>query len=164
MRVHFKAFTILLLLLCLASCAKRSRIVSFRLYDAESRKPLSNMTITVYDGHDMNLPHDPRQIDNAPYRFGDFKTSPDGVLMLDLSKLRDPYGVILVEAGKLYKYIRHKGNRVKIVHYKRQGYSLRVVAHHNYDLRTKLMTITTIDSNLESQPKKFDVVDVPMDR
>lgn len=137
-------------------------MVSFRLYDSKEGKPLANALVSVYDGFDRSF-GDPRQTDHTPYHLEDIKTSADGILKLDLARFTDPYNEILLKAGGLYKYLHRKENAIKVCHYKPEGVSLRVIAHYDYDLWRRLVTVSTIDGNQTSEPKEFDVIDVPMD-
>jgi hypothetical protein len=149
---------------CSPSTPVRSQIVSFRLCDSQSGKVLSDTIVSIYDGHDRNISSDPRSINNAPYHFADMKTSSDGILYIDLARLKDRFGEILLQSDSHYKYIHAKRNTITVLRYIQQGYSLRVVAHHNYNIEKGLVTTITFPNKKVSEPKKFEIIEVPMDR
>jgi hypothetical protein len=136
---------------------------SFRLTNQATAKPLTNVVVSVYDGFNKDLPPfaGPVRSDNEPYHFADIKTSTNGTLDLDLSRLKE--NTVFITAGELYKYIRHQGNLVTVIHYNREGNSLRVSAHYNYDLKTKLVTVIRFAEKQAEQVKVFSIIDVPMD-
>jgi hypothetical protein len=136
---------------------------SFRLTNQATAIPLTNVVVSVYDGFDKKLPPfgGPVGSDNKPYHFADITTSTNGTLDLDLNQLKED--TVLITTGPLYKYIRHQGNLVTVIHYNREGNSLRVSAHYNYDLRTKLVTVIRFPQKRSEQGKEFSIIDVPMD-
>ena len=136
---------------------------SFRLTNQATAKPLTNVVVSVYDGFDKKLPPfgGPVRSDNKRYHFADITTSTNGTLDLDLSQLKED--TVLITAGHLFKYIRHQGNIVTVIHYNREGNSLRVSAHYNYDLKTKLVTVIRFPEKRSQQVKEFSIIDVPMD-
>lgn len=167
------AVAIMLSLACNGCAARQSNTLemSFRLTNQTTAEPLTNVVVSVYDGFDKTFRAFPRPV-NEPYHFADITTSANGILSLDLSQFKEDE--VLIKAGKLYKYIPHKGNIVKVIHYIREGNSLRVSAHYDYDLKTKLVSVTRIPTNQqvkaftspESRLKKvesFLIIDVPMD-
>jgi hypothetical protein len=119
--------------------------------------------VSVYDGFDKSLPPfaGPVRSDNKPYHFADITTSTNGTLDLDLSQLKED--TVLITAGPLYKYIRHRGDLLTVIHYDREGNSLRVSAHYNYDLRTKIFAVVHFPEGRTEQGKEFSMIDVPMD-
>ena len=174
MRSFFRA--LLLVLLCFFSACDHKEStdilnVSFRLYDSETEQLLSDTLVSIYDGFDKRLPPfaGPVRSDNAPYHFADVVISPNGILSLDLSKFKE--NDILITAGKLYKYIYHEENTVRVIHYKREEFSLHVTAHYNYNLETKLLEIKRLEesedakkiSYISEEPKNFSYINVPMD-
>ena len=137
---------------------------TFRLTNQATGILLTNVVVSVYDGFDKSLPPfaGPVGSDNRQYHLADITTSTNGTLELDLSQLKED--TVLITAGPLYKYIRHQGNLVTVVHYDREGNSLRVSAHYNYDLRTRVVAVTRLPEDRSEQAKEFSIVDVPMDR
>jgi hypothetical protein len=159
------AVSITVSLACTGCIATQSNPLkaSFRLTNQATTKPLTNVVVTVFDGFDKNLPPfaGPVRSDNEPYYFADITTSTNGTLDLDLNQLKED--TVLITAGELYKYIRHQGNLVTVIHYNREGNSLHVSAHYNYDLKTKLVTVIRFPEKRAEQAKVFSIIDAPMD-
>lgn len=139
--------------------------VFFRLTNAVTGKPLANVIVSVYDGFDrtefsfFSVPT--RKANNEPYRVADVKTTSDGSISLNLRKFKED--TILITCGELFKYIRHQGHLVTVIHYTREGNSLRVTAHYNYDLKTNLVTVIHFPDQNSDPPVAFSLIEVPMD-
>lgn len=164
-----------IMLLC-SGCGSKKPVTlnaTFRLTHPGSRDPLANVTVSVYDGFDNTMPSFSGipMANNKPFHFADITTSEDGTIQLDLGKFR--HRKILMTVEKLHKYVGHEGAKVKIMHYIPEGYSLRVTAHYDYDLETKLVSVTRIPrqeckpytspKSLLEKVEPFLVIDVPMD-
>ncbi len=140
-----------------------SQVVVFRLTDPATAKPLANVVVSVFDGFDRSLAPfaGPVRSNNAPYHFADIRIVSDGLLQLDLNQLKED--TILIKSGDLYKYIRHQGHMVKVLHYDRHGNTLRVKAHYDHDLNSNVVTVTRFPSEISEPPQAFTHIDVPMD-
>lgn len=164
-----------MMLLC-AGCGHKKPVslnATFRITYPENHAPLTNVTVSVYDGFDNAMPSFSGipMANNKPFHFADITTSKDGTFQLDLGKFK--HRKIFITVEQLRKYIGHEGHKVKIMHYIPEGYSLRVTAHYDYDLQTKLVSVTRISSEKckpYTSPKSwlekvepFQVIDVPME-
>jgi hypothetical protein len=151
---------------CLSCDNAGSQVVSFRLSDSRTGRALSNVKIALYDGHDRKLPPfggPEGPVNNAPFHIENQETSADGTLTVDLAKFKDPHCAMLLESGAHYKYLRWKDGRIHFVRYQSKGVSLSVVAHHDCDLRTHLVTMTSFPDKKESKQEPFETIEVPMD-
>ena len=149
---------------CVSFCfAKDGNLVAFRIYNSDTGKTLSNTTISIYDGFDARFaPYaGPFEPDNSPYYFADKKTSSDGLLQLDISQFKN--NTILLKANQYYKYIDNRNKQITVIHYRREDYSLNVVAHHIYNLETKMVTIIRFPDKVVEEPKAFTYIDIPLD-
>jgi hypothetical protein len=158
--------TSITLFLAFTGCApKQSNTLkaSFRLMNNTTGKLLVSTVVSVFDGFDKQLPPfgGPVKSNNVPYYFADITTSINGTLDLNLSQFKEQ--TVLITAGKLLKYIQHQGDIITVIHYNREGNSLRVKAHYNYNLKSKLLTVIRFPEKLTEQAKEFSIIDVPMD-